>query len=284
VRRQISIHLTLLLTVLAVGTLVAAINTSADAERRRDRGVRTEIVGGSDVPDGVFPFAAAIGTVGGSGGIGRVYCGGSLIAPSYVLTAAHCVHGEAPGEVAVVVGQTELGTNQGVQRGVTAIAIHPGHNSRTGLNDLAVLTLAQPVDGIAPVTLVGFNDGSFDSAGTWLKIVGWGDTRLGKSTAFSPRLQQRDLAVVDDSTCAREWRKQTGRKYIVASETLCTTGKSHGTGDSGGPIFTSAAGANIQVSLTSTAFGGDSKRKIANYGPQLSSPGIRSFITSIAGV
>ena len=288
-RRSPAGSLSVLLTVLAMGTLVAAVTpTTAETARRRDRQAKTEVVSGSDVSDGAFPFVVALGTVSGSGGIDTVYCGGSLIAPSSVLTAAHCVRGEQAGEVAVIVGQTAFGTSQGVQRSVAAIAIHPGYSSRTGINDVAVLTLDQAVDGITPIALVGAGDGSFETAGAALTLVGWGDTVLlphpRKRARFPMRLQQRDIAVVSDARCARQWRKSSRKRFIVDSQTLCTTARGHGPGDSGGPLFATVGGTSIQVSLVSSAYGGDSNRHVANFGPQLSAPEIRDFIAAVAGI
>jgi secreted trypsin-like serine protease len=288
-RRSLSGSLSVVLTALAIGTLLATVTpTTAETARRRDRQARTEVVSGSDVSDGAFPFVVALGTVSESGGIDTVYCGGSLIAPSYVLTAAHCVRGEETGEVAVIVGQTAFGTNQGVQRSVAAIAIHPGFSSRTGINDVAVLTLDQPVDGIAPIALVGAGDGSFETAGAALTLVGWGDTVLlphpRKRARFPMRLQQRDIAVVSDARCARQWRKSSRKRFIVDSQTLCTTAHGHGPGDSGGPLFATYGGTPIQVSLVSSAYGGDSDHQVSSFGPQLSAPEIRGFIAAVAGV
>jgi secreted trypsin-like serine protease len=279
------------LTVLAIATLVAAISPiTAESARRRDRKAKakTEVVNGSDVSDGAFPFVVALGTASESGGIDEVYCGGSLIAPSYVLTAAHCVRGEETSEVAVIVGQTAFGSSHGQQRSVAAIAIHPQYNTRTGANDVAVLTLDQAVDAITPVSLVGAGDGSFETAGAPLTLVGWGDMVLlphpKKRSRFPMRLQQRHIAVVADATCAKQWRKSSRKRFIEESQTLCTTARGHGPGDSGGPLFATWGGAYIQVSLVSSAYGGDSKRDVSNFGPQISAPGIRDFIASIAGV
>ena len=281
--RPSTILVSMLMLMFAVATLGVVGNpTTADAARH-DRKARAEISHGSDVPDGTYPFVVALGTVSESGGLDFFYCGASLIAPSYVLTAAHCVLGVTPDEVAVLVGPTEFGTNQGEQRRVAAIAMHPAYDSRTGANDVAVLTLTEP-SSFLPVAVVGANDDSFNTPGTSLTIVGWGDTVGGKNPKRpANRLQQATVSIIADEPCAKKWKSGTGKNYIQGPITLCTT-QGHLPGDSGGPFFTVAGGTYLQISVITSAYGKKKPHKVADFGPQLSDPGIRDFIGSIAGV
>ena len=288
--RPSSILVSALTLLLAVATLIAADDpTTTDAARRHNRKAKAELFGGSDVPDSAYPFVATLGTVGAAGGFDKFFCGGSLIAPSYVLTAAHCMRGETPGTVAVVVGQTVRGSAEGVARSVTGIAVHPEYNSKNGMNDVAVLTLNEPVTSISPMALLGANDESFQAAGNQLTVAGWGDTVVRKRkhhqnlTKPATRMQQATVTVISDAACAKKWKVKTGKRYILDPITMCTSAK-HGPGDSGGPVFTAANGSYLQVSVMTSAYGGPRPHRVADFGPQLSAPGIRGFITSIAGV
>jgi secreted trypsin-like serine protease len=99
---------------------------------RAPAAITPKIVGGKPVPNGKYPFQAALlAQLFGTNDFQRQYCGASLITPFEVLTAAHCVDfvGDDPEQVPisdlrVVVGRTVLTSTQGQKRRVAAIDIH----------------------------------------------------------------------------------------------------------------------------------------------------------------
>src|SRR5262245_3853119 len=74
------------------------------------------VVGGEPLNNQDVPWFASV-----SG------CGGTLVAPDRLLTAAHCVGGIAPADMAPVVVNGE-------QRKVTNVAMHPGYRHKNGHN------------------------------------------------------------------------------------------------------------------------------------------------------
>ncbi|MDT0481492.1 trypsin-like serine protease [Streptomyces doebereineriae] len=176
------------------------------------------------------------------------FCGGAVVAPTKILTAAHCVKGAdwAKGG-AVVTGATQLPSDDGDLHGGTATAVlrqwyHPSYNADAIDNDIAVLTLAAPVKA-TPIRMTTSTDtASYDPATTGAKsakVYGWGRTS-STSDDVSPTLKTATLPIKSDTTCAAAY----GSWFIKGHMTCAgppASGTDSGTtaicsGDSGGPL------------------------------------------------
>lgn len=244
------------------------------ARQRRRSGAKhraaAEIVGGTEVPAGAYPFQVAlIDHRYGKKRFRRQFCAGSLLDASHVLTAAHCVKGRDtsnPRNLRIAVGLTALNRDAGQARDVVSISIHPDYNAKTFRNDAAVLRLAEPVDltTLTPIRPAGPADAALESPGTALTIIGWGSTRphlVGKKAKNKPpkyahSLRQAQVTVVDDAQCVSDFSGKHITK-VVPAVMLCAgqPGRDTCTGDSGGPLFAELADGVVQVGIVSWGVG-----------------------------
>lgn len=135
-------------------TLERSTGTSFQEEMAEATGpgdIQPQIVGGQSVPDGKYPFMAVLIIEDAAGD--SFLCGGTLIDPDSVLTAAHCVVDAV--SVDLTVGRTVISQNhQGQVRFATDAFIPSGYDgSVDDRYDAAVLTLNSPVTGIQPIKL-----------------------------------------------------------------------------------------------------------------------------------
>ena len=215
-------------------------------------GLEPRIAGGAEVnPPGKYPFMAALVTRGGDA-FWDQFCGGSVIAADWVLTAAHCVIGEAAGTIDVVVGRHNLASNGGERIEASAIVVHPFYDDYSLENDVALIRLASPTS-VEPVRLPA--DGSLEVAGMAVTVLGWGDTL---STPQWPRgLREVTLPLVADADCLAAYAGFDYPGYVLPSALmLCAGDLERGgvdscSGDSGGPLFTTTADGFAQLGIVS---------------------------------
>lgn len=265
---------------LALG-LLAALLVAAPRAEARTAPPSTQIIGGDPAEPGEYPFMAAIldETIVGND-YQKQYCGGSLIAANWVLTAAHCVEGESASNLAVAVGRNQLNSTQGARRSVSAVFVHPSYGSPTSLShDAALLQLSSSITTIAPVRLAGTADNTYEAAGTILTVIGWGNVNSSGSPSYPNDLMEVDVPVVSDSQCARSYGSS-----LDAATMLCAgaTGLDSCQGDSGGPLFANT-GSRVQMGIVSWGNGCARKRFPGVYS-EVNNSSIRSWITATAGV
>ena len=243
------------------------------------------IVGGTAVPNGKYPFMAALLDKRRPGdAFDELFCGGTLIDKDSVLTAAHCLVNPKPDKLQVVIGRTALSQNRGQLRSVSRRFIHPRYsgNERAEVYDAGVLKLRRPVKGIKPIKLATAKQNNLEKPGHILRAAGWGvvKQRPGPFDIRPKRMHEVSVPVVSDSRAKRAYQSQ-GPKYLPSLNVAAgKKGKSPCFGDSGGPLFDS--GSRTQVGITSHGAGGCGTARYPAVYTEVNNPNIRNFILSAA--
>jgi hypothetical protein len=222
------------------------------------------IVGGQEADPGEWPWQVALVRTGMDPGNGQ-FCGGTLIARDWVLTAAHCVDSNAPATRDVVSGIHDLVTPDPnfQRRGVAEVIIHPGWDPGPNDNDVALLRLASPIDArpgsgttlpIAFAPRAASNIG--DLAGVMTTVTGWGNRAANPpgGSDFPAALHEVEVPVITNAAC------NTAYGGSITDNMLCagfdTGGKDSCQGDSGGPLVYDSGGGNwVLVGVVSFGIG-----------------------------
>ncbi|KAM5179548.1 transmembrane protease serine 2 [Mantella aurantiaca] len=197
------------------------------------KNVDNRIVGGTLAQTGDWPWQVSLQ-------IGRSHvCGGSIITPDWILTAAHCVEGSyaSPNQWSIYVGSTNR-LNDGSVYYVQRIISHPKYNTETKNNDIALMKLRTSLTftstTIKPVCLPNADMPWSDTQSCW--ISGWGYTYQGGSSSIS--LRAASVPLIDSITC----NKPSVYNGAITSSMICAGYLAGGIdtcqGDSGGPLVT----------------------------------------------
>ncbi|MBY5621388.1 trypsin-like serine protease [Rhizobium leguminosarum] len=214
------------------------------------------VIGGQTAKKGEWPWQVKIlapdpeqrGRFGG-------HCGGSLISPRWILTAAHCVTSGRSGkqdlfarDLLIVEGKSKIDKVIAVDGpdkpglAVEEVIIHEDFDRKVFANDIALIKLSEPAKS-KPAILGSASDDEVEAAGHPAVVTGWGYTKAdhGWDDKYLPtELQEVELPIVPREDCRAAYRDSSMRMNPIDERNVCAGyakgGKDACQGDSGGPL------------------------------------------------
>ena len=227
------------------------------------------IVAGTEAPEGKYPWQVRLYS---SMEDTRGFCGGTIIAPQWILTAGHCVSVgpkeigphtiQDPAKVVVGYGSNDRTKTKKIAAEKIFVREEFQKNGLAGKGDVALIKLKTPIPNPKVITLADpAADTKFVVEGTKLTATGWGalwspfDKDVGAlmpdlgttgemmdKWQFPLRLREVEIDAMDNASCKAVF---AGTPFTVAPTEICAmtkgTTKDICQGDSGGPLIVPAA-------------------------------------------
>lgn len=227
-----------------------------------------EIVGGTTAPITAAPWQVSLQAG------NQHFCGGSIISPTWVATASHCVAEGAPDRIVAGVARISQSA-QGQIRQVKRVIMYPGYTDPTAGKDAALIEVTAPFDlngttvkAIRPVTAA--DPSTATAPGINATVTGWGATSEGAQT-LPDDLRTVTVPIIALATASTMYGQTLTADQLPAGFTA--GGRDSCQGDSGGPLVVQAGGETLLAGIVSWGDGCARANK----------PGLYARVSSFAG-
>ena len=215
--------------------VVSALRSAGPAKSELSEYQR-KIIGGREVAPGEWPFVVRVDA--------SRRCTGSLVAPNWVLTAAHCLVDDEgivdePGDVSVFLGYDwDKGVCENTREEIGRVIVHPDydHRSRGSIPDAALVEILQEAPADPIKLLTPEEEALYAPPGASATVIGRGRQDDG---SLPPVLRQVDLILWSTEDCRENSLWESWESGVINESALCAgrvESKKTAIGDSGGPF------------------------------------------------
>jgi secreted trypsin-like serine protease len=228
------------------------------AMERSRRNASDRVTGGDPVKLADNPWQVALVWAGSDNNMTAQFCGGSIIASHWVVTAAHCIDKKWPAEEYAVLSGTASLISGGVRSRVKSYTVHERYstvgNPKQHDFDIAVLKIDPKGRAMIGTPIAGLSRAAENIAGsTPVRITGWGSTERDSPRAIVLQGAETHYVIMDICNQKRSYDGRINGNMLCAGEE--DGSKDTCQGDSGGPATIQIGSLRLLAGITSWGWG-----------------------------